>query len=70
MISVSRYSHPCGRNVLRVNKKHKPVSSSDIFNVVVNALRLVSIRRRLQAWREKFFVSLFSFMRGGLARKN
>ena len=32
-------------------------------------LRLISIRRRLQAWRETFFVSLFSFMRGALTRE-
>ena len=32
--------------------------------------RLVSIRRRLQAWREKFFVSLFRFMRAALATRN
>ena len=30
------------------------------------SLRLVSIRRTLQAWHEKLFVSLFSFMRAAL----
>ena len=33
----------------------------------LSQLRLVSIRRRLQAKREKFFVSLFSFMRAALS---
>ena len=31
-------------------------------------LRLVSIRRRLQAWRKKFFLSLFSLMGGAAPR--
>ena len=30
-------------------------------------LRLVSIRRKFKAWREKFFVSRFSFMRAASA---
>ena len=40
------------------------LSLMSIEHVTVHLLRPVSIRRRLQAWREKFFVSLFSFMRG------
>ena len=33
-------------------------------------LRLVSIRHRFQAWREKFFVSQLNFMRAALSLRD
>ena len=37
---------------------------AQIYREDTGVLRLVSVRRRLQTWCEKFFVFLFGFMRG------